>query len=126
MDRRAGRPVRPPTDALGGSGAAAYSAGEVRRGVAAMAVSALALAASGASAHARHPGRLPLAVQSAAVTQSGQDIVWHLQMRTPFSPGALDASGGSLCLLIERVDGGAATSQLCLIGPRAGETDTPL
>ena len=56
-------------------------------------VGLLVLVVSGAQAHGRHPNRLPLAVQSASVTQAGQDIVWRLDMRTPFSPGALGASG---------------------------------
>lgn len=84
-------------------------------------VGLLVLVVSGAQARGRHPNRLPLAVQSASVTQAGQDIVWRLDLRTPFSPGALGAAGRSLCLLIERAEGDAMTGELCLVGPRPGK-----
>jgi peptidoglycan/xylan/chitin deacetylase (PgdA/CDA1 family) len=62
----------------------------------------------------------PLAVQSASLQQSGQNLVWSVQMSAPFSPGALRAAGRSLCLLIEAVRNSQLTGQLCLEGPRAG------
>ena len=89
-------------------------------------VCVLAISVSGARAHVRHPGRLPLVVHSASVTQSGQDIVWRLDMETPFSPEALAAAGRSLCLVLERVAGDEATGELCLVGPRPGATDARL
>jgi peptidoglycan-N-acetylglucosamine deacetylase len=85
-----------------------------------IAAGVLALAVSGATAHAGPPAGAPLAVKTASVTQSGQDIVWRLEMRTPFSPQALGPAGRSLCLMIERVARGQPTGQLCLAGPRAG------
>jgi peptidoglycan/xylan/chitin deacetylase (PgdA/CDA1 family) len=62
----------------------------------------------------------PLAVQSASLQQSGQNLVWSVQMSAPFSPGALRAAGRSLCLLIEGVRNSQLTGQLCLEGPRPG------
>jgi peptidoglycan-N-acetylglucosamine deacetylase len=62
----------------------------------------------------------PLVVQSSSLTQSGQDVVWSVQLRAPFSPGALAPEGRSLCLLIEQDRDSVETGQVCLIDPRAG------
>lgn len=91
-----------------------------------MVMGLLALVVSGASAHGAAPGRLPLAVKTASLTQSGEDVVWSLEMRTPFSPAALGQAGRSLCLVIERVADAEATGQVCLVGPRAGQTTARL
>jgi peptidoglycan/xylan/chitin deacetylase (PgdA/CDA1 family) len=91
-----------------------------------MAMGLLALVVSGAWAHGVAPANLPLAVKTASVTQSGEDVVWSLEMRTPFSPQALRQAGRSLCLVIERVDDDEATGQLCLVGPRTGQTTARL
>jgi peptidoglycan-N-acetylglucosamine deacetylase len=85
-----------------------------------MVMALLALAVSGAWAHGAAPARLPLAVQTASVTQPGEDVVWSLEMGTPFSPEELGQAGRSLCLVIERVDDDEAIGQLCLAGPRTG------
>ena len=88
------------------------------------------VAVSGAWAHGHghghQPDRLPLSVEGASVTQPGADVLWRVEMRTPFSPEALGAAGRSLCLLIERVDGDGVTGELCLVGPHAGGTDARL
>ena len=86
----------------------------------------LAAAFSGPWADAARPAPLPLAVRAASVTQSGQEIVWSLVMRAPFSPEWLGRAGRSLCLLIESVRDNEATGQLCLVGPRAGEASARL
>jgi peptidoglycan-N-acetylglucosamine deacetylase len=91
-----------------------------------MAMGLLALVVSGAWAHGVAPANLPLAVKTASVTQSGEDVVWSLEMRTPFSPEALRHAGRSLCLVIERVDDDEATGQLCLVGPHTGQTTARL
>jgi peptidoglycan-N-acetylglucosamine deacetylase len=70
--------------------------------------------------HAARTAPAPLVVQSSSLTQSGQDVVWSVQLRTPFAPGALAPDGRSLCLLIEQVGDAVETGQVCLIGPRAG------
>jgi peptidoglycan-N-acetylglucosamine deacetylase len=89
-------------------------------------VGVLVVAVAAAAAHASGQASAPLAVQTASLTQSGQDVVWSLEMRTPFSPGALAAAGRSLCLVIERVKGEKPTGQLCLVGPRAGRATARL
>jgi peptidoglycan-N-acetylglucosamine deacetylase len=76
--------------------------------------------------HAARPAPAPLAVQSASFVQSGQDVVWSVRLRSPFSPGALAADGRSLCLLIERVGHDQATGRLCVLGPRPGATTARL
>ena len=63
----------------------------------------------------------PLAVQSASLTQDGQQLVWRLKMSQPFSPGALARDRRTLCLLIARADGAAVTGKLCLAGPPEGQ-----
>lgn len=65
-------------------------------------------------------GPQPLTVQSASLTQDGQQLVWRLTMTARFSPGAMKAAGRSLCLLLARHSTGTASGRLCLIGPRAG------
>ena len=72
------------------------------------------------SVHAARTAPAPLAVQSASLTQSGQDVVWSVQLATPFSPGALAPDGRSLCLLTEQVRDSVETGQVCLIGPACG------
>jgi peptidoglycan-N-acetylglucosamine deacetylase len=62
----------------------------------------------------------PLGVQAASLTQSGQDLVWQVELASPFSPGGLRQDHRSLCLLIERVPNGAVLSQVCLAGPGRG------
>ena len=66
-------------------------------------------------------GGHPLPVQSTSLTQNGQQLVWQLQMSQPFSPGALARDRRTLCLLVERAEGGAVIGQLCLAGPREGQ-----
>jgi peptidoglycan/xylan/chitin deacetylase (PgdA/CDA1 family) len=71
-------------------------------------------------------GPQPLAVQSASLTQNGQQVVWTVTLTAPFSPGALKAAGRSLCLLLERHSTGAVSARLCLIGPRDGASGARL
>ncbi len=78
---------------------------------------ALVVGAAGAS---RVPAQ-PLAVQTASLTQDGQDLVWQVELTQPFAPGGLQRDRRSLCLLIERASSGAVISQVCLAGPRRGE-----
>ena len=72
------------------------------------------------SVHAARTAPAPLVVHSASLTQSGQDVVWSVQLDTPFSPGALAPEGRSLCLLTEHVRDSVEAGQVCLIAPRAG------
>jgi peptidoglycan/xylan/chitin deacetylase (PgdA/CDA1 family) len=81
---------------------------------------ALAVAAPVAGASKSKPQ--PLTVQSSALTQAGQQLVWTLRMTAPFSPAALKSGGRSLCLLIERVANGRVSGELCVIRPRTGGT----
>ncbi|MGZ4178736.1 MAG: hypothetical protein ACXVUX_21205, partial [Solirubrobacteraceae bacterium] len=63
----------------------------IRFGVGAIALLALVMGAP--SVHAARPAPAPLVVQSASFVQSGQDVVWSVQLRSPFSPGALGPAG---------------------------------
>jgi peptidoglycan-N-acetylglucosamine deacetylase len=62
---------------------------------------------------------VPLAVASASLTQSAQQLVFKLRTTTPFSTVALRRQGRSLCLLIEAVKRGV-TGRLCVIAPVKG------
>jgi peptidoglycan-N-acetylglucosamine deacetylase len=62
----------------------------------------------------------PLAVQTASLTQSGQDLVWQVELASPFSPGALRSDHRALCLLIERSSNLAVASEVCVAGPARG------
>ena len=68
----------------------------------------------------------PLAVQSASLQQSGQNLVWSVQMSAPFSPGALRAAGRSLCLLIEGVRDHQADRPVCASRGRAPAVARPV
>ena len=59
-------------------------------------IAALAATLWTPAAHATRTSPAPLVVHSASVTQSGQDLVWSVQLDTPFSPGALAPDGRSL------------------------------
>jgi peptidoglycan-N-acetylglucosamine deacetylase len=60
----------------------------------------------------------PLSVQAASLTQSGQDLVWQVELAQPFSPRGMTRDRRSLCLLIEQ---GSGSSEVCVAGPGRGE-----
>ncbi len=62
----------------------------------------------------------PLTVQSSALTQAGQQLVWTLTLTQPFSPSALQADGRSLCLALLRPESLKLSGRLCVAGPRPG------
>jgi peptidoglycan/xylan/chitin deacetylase (PgdA/CDA1 family) len=79
----------------------------------------VAAAIAGPLARAAGAGVAPIALVHASVQQAGQDVAWSVETQAPFSPGALAAAGGSVCLVVERVRSDAVTGQLCVVGPRA-------
>ena len=84
-------------------------------------VAAVVLAVAAGAAGASSAPVQPLGLQSASLTQDGQDLAWQIDVGQPFSPGGLRRDQRSLCLLIERASNGAVVSQVCLAGPRHGE-----
>ena len=81
----------------------------------AFAVGALAvavLAVKNAGAHG--PASTPLPVVSASVTQAGQDLVWKVELGSPFAPASLKQERRSLCLLVERVQNTSVSGVLCV------------
>jgi peptidoglycan-N-acetylglucosamine deacetylase len=89
------------------------------RGVVAVAAGTLVIVVSVAVA-----GRLPaepLAIQTASLTQDGQDLVWRVELTQSFSPRGLTRDRRSLCLLIERASAGSRLSEVCLAGPGRGQ-----
>ena len=62
-------------------------------------------------------GGEPLPVYAASLTQEGQQLVWHVGLASPFSPGALVKQGRTLCLLIEPTTNRSVAGRICIIGP---------
>ncbi len=89
----------------------------MKPGVLVVAVAAL-LPLAAQTAAANGGGSRPLGVRSASLTQDGRQLVWRLELDHPFSPGALQHAGRSLCLLVERAGNGSVAGRLCVIGPR--------
>jgi peptidoglycan-N-acetylglucosamine deacetylase len=72
-------------------------------------------------AGASNSQQLPLRVQTASLTQHGQQLSWSVELIRPFSPTALKRDRRSLCLLIERARKSATvTGQLCVVPPLRG------
>jgi peptidoglycan-N-acetylglucosamine deacetylase len=90
----------------------------VLRLVAALVVAALSVAAPVAGA-ARQPlvSKRPLSIHSASLTQSGQQLVWKVDLDHRFSPAALAHARRSLCLLFERPGNGSVAGRLCIVPP---------
>ena len=69
---------------------------------------ALAVAVPVAGAAKTPPvSKRPLSIVSASLTQSGQQLVWKVDLNDRFSPGALTQARRSLCLLFERPGNGS-------------------
>jgi peptidoglycan/xylan/chitin deacetylase (PgdA/CDA1 family) len=91
--------------------------------VLAVSVAALALSApvSGAASKPKAgKGPQPYAVSSTSLVQSGQQVIWSIELSHPFSPSGLHHDGRSLCLLIERAQNGSISGQICIVGPARG------
>jgi peptidoglycan/xylan/chitin deacetylase (PgdA/CDA1 family) len=66
-----------------------------------------------ASAGASGPqGGLP--IRGASLSQRGQDVVWYVRLGQPFSATSLERAHASLCLLIERAQGGTVRARVCI------------
>jgi peptidoglycan/xylan/chitin deacetylase (PgdA/CDA1 family) len=84
-------------------------------------VAALGVVAPVAGAAKRPPvSKRPLSIDSASLTQSGQQLVWKVDLESRFSPAALARAGRSLCLLFERPGNGSVAGQLCIVPPARG------
>jgi peptidoglycan-N-acetylglucosamine deacetylase len=91
----------------------------IARGVVSVLATTFVFAVAAAGAGVTPVG--PLGLQTVSLTQDGQDLVWHVELTQPFSPGALGRDHESVCLLLARSSTGSAVSQLCLAGPRQGD-----
>lgn len=81
-------------------------------------VAALAVAVPVAGAAKTPPvSKRPLSIQSTSLTQSGQQLVWKVDLDQRFSPAALTQARRSLCLLFERPGNGSVAAQLCVVPP---------
>jgi peptidoglycan/xylan/chitin deacetylase (PgdA/CDA1 family) len=84
------------------------------------ALAACLLLLGGSPAAAGGTGGQPLPVRASSLTQSGQQIVWTVELQHPFSPGALARHHRALCLEIERPSNSSIAGQACVLGPRRG------
>jgi peptidoglycan-N-acetylglucosamine deacetylase len=78
---------------------------------------AAALVAVGAgveTAGASSTAPAPFPVEAASLSQDAQQLVWKVELGSPFSPASLKRSGRSLCLLIERVRHGSVSGVVCV------------
>jgi peptidoglycan/xylan/chitin deacetylase (PgdA/CDA1 family) len=82
------------------------------------ALAAAAVLSAVAGASKKPPA--PLAVQSASLTQDGQQLAWRVVLAGRFSAAGLARDHRALCLLIERPKSGAVSGELCLEAPRTG------
>jgi peptidoglycan/xylan/chitin deacetylase (PgdA/CDA1 family) len=78
-----------------------------------------AVAGAPAPAGASSTQGQPLQVQAASLVQQGQQLVWHVELTVPFSPGALAADDRSLCLVIDQTAAKSVTGQICISRPAA-------
>ena len=83
-------------------------------------LSAAVLLVAVPNAGAAKSARQPLQVATTTFTQDGQQLTWSLELKQPFSPGALARDNRTLCLLIEGAKGGQVSAQVCVAGPRPG------
>ena len=81
---------------------------------------ATALAPPATKPAPRSPDVQPLAVRAASLTQSGQELVWTLKLRHPFSGTGLGHDHRSLCLLIERASNATVAGEVCVAPPGRG------
>jgi peptidoglycan-N-acetylglucosamine deacetylase len=87
-------------------------------------VTVTAVLMSGATAAATSSASAPLHIQSSSLGQDGQELVWRVQLASPFAPSQLSRDGRSLCLLIERPATGTVAGQVCVAGP-SGRSRSP-
>jgi peptidoglycan/xylan/chitin deacetylase (PgdA/CDA1 family) len=80
-----------------------------------------ALGAAAATADASSVRRQPFGIETASLTQTGQQLVWSVQLDHSFSPSAIGRERRSLCLLIERVGAATVSGQLCVAPPPHGQ-----
>jgi peptidoglycan/xylan/chitin deacetylase (PgdA/CDA1 family) len=66
----------------------------------------------------------PLPVEVASLVQTGQQLVWQVELTQPFSPGALARADRALCLVFEAPRSEAVTGEACVAGP-APHSSTP-
>jgi peptidoglycan/xylan/chitin deacetylase (PgdA/CDA1 family) len=87
----------------------------------------LVLSGSAAAASDASGGeRQALVIQSASLTQDGQQLVWHVQLAQPFAASRLAGQHRSLCLLIERVASGVVWGEACVVRPGRHSSETQL
>ncbi len=91
--------------------------GRARLIVAILAIVGSTAALAPAWAGGSSEGGKPLPVYAASLTQQGQQLVWQVELATPFSPGALAKEGRTLCLLTQPTTNESVAGRICISGP---------
>ena len=79
-----------------------------------LATIAVAVGALVAAAGARGPASTPFPVNSASLSQQAQELVWKVDLGSPFTAASLKEERRSLCLLVERTRTGSVSGVVCL------------
>jgi peptidoglycan/xylan/chitin deacetylase (PgdA/CDA1 family) len=83
-----------------------------------MLLTGLVVSVSFATASRNRPQPIP--IQASSITQVARQLIWRVDMSQPFSPAGLAAGRRSLCLLVERLNSGSVSGQLCVAPPARG------
>jgi peptidoglycan/xylan/chitin deacetylase (PgdA/CDA1 family) len=87
-------------------------------GLATIAIAAGAMVVS--TAGARGPASTPFPVNSASLAQQAQELVWKVELGSPFTAASLKQQRRSLCLLVERPRTGSVSGVVCVDQGRRG------
>ncbi len=79
-----------------------------------LAAALVAVAAGVETAGASGVAPVPLGIEAASLTQDAQQLVWTVELASPFSLSSLKRSRRTLCLLVERVRHGSVSGVLCV------------
>ena len=90
-----------------------------RRSAGAAALVMLAALALGAVPAAARSVPEPQRVRASSLSQDGQQLLWSVELTTPFSPTGMRAERRTLCLILRR-SGGSVSGQLCVAPPARG------
>ena len=90
-----------------------------RRSAAAVAAIVIAALGFGAVPAAARGVPAPQRVRTSTLSQDGQQLLWTVELTTPFSPSGMRTERRTLCLILRRA-AGSVSGQLCVAPPARG------
>jgi peptidoglycan/xylan/chitin deacetylase (PgdA/CDA1 family) len=90
-----------------------------RHSAAAIAATVIAALGFGAVPAAARGVPAPQRVRTSTLSQDGQQLLWTVELTTPFSPSGMRAERRTLCLILRRASG-SVSGQLCVAPPARG------